>query len=126
MQRNVQSARRDTTNLLVEQILFSSHVMLTKVDRVGSDRIQSLAQSIHGLNPLVPVMSLPWGNLPVDDILAMPDYDYHRVAQLIDELAPCLEAEADEEAEWAYVWCMLTSGACILRGVGAQGLWRMH
>lgn len=97
MQRNVQSARRDTTNLLVEQILFSSHVMLTKVDRVGSDRIQSLAQSIHGLNPLVPVMSLPWGNLPVDDILAMPDYDYHRVAQLIDELAPCLEAEADDD-----------------------------
>ena len=97
MQRNMQSARRDTTNLLVEQILFSSHVLLTKTDRIDSDRIQGVAECLHGLNPLVPVMSLPWGNLPLDDLRAMPDYDYHRVQKLIEELAPCLEVEAQDD-----------------------------
>ena len=97
MQRNVQSQHRDTTNLLVEQILFSSHVLLTKADRIGEERIQVIARSINELNPFVPVLSLPWGNLPLDDLQAMPEYDYHRVQPLIKELAPSLESEEADD-----------------------------
>ena len=96
MQANVRNGRRDTTNLLVEQVLFCSHVLLTKADRIGDDGIRGIAECIHGLNPLVPVMSLPWGNLPIDDLQAMPEYDYHRVRPLIEELSPSFESERSE------------------------------
>lgn len=97
MQRNVRSQRRDMTNLLVEQIMFCSHLMLTKADRIPGHRIEAIARSIHDLNPFVPVVSLPWGNLPVEDVLAMPEYDYHRVAQLTEELKPLLKLESEED-----------------------------
>ena len=97
MQRNVESQRRDTTNLLVEQILFCSHVLITKADRIDEGRIQGIAECIHGLNPLVPVMSLPFGNLPLEDLQAMPEYDYHRVQPLIEELSPGFESEGSDD-----------------------------
>ena len=94
MQRNLQNHQRDTTNLLVEQVMFCSHLILTKVDRIEEDKLQTIAKSIHDLNPFVSVVSVPFGNLPIDDVLAMPDYDYHRVAQLIAELKPVLDDES--------------------------------
>lgn len=93
MQHNLQNSIRDTTNLLVEQIMFCSHLVLTKVDRIKPSKLQSIAKSIHDLNPFVSVVSVPWGNLPLDDVLAFPDYDYHRVAQLVEELKPAVESE---------------------------------
>ena len=95
MQRNVTNQLRDTTNLLVEQIMFCSHLMLTKIDRIDQSKIEIIARSVHDLNPFVSVVSLPFGNLPIDDVLAMPEYDYHRVAQLVEELRPALEAESE-------------------------------
>ena len=97
MQRNLQSQQRDMTNLLVEQVLFSTHVFLTKADRIGEDGIQRIAQSINQLNPYVPVISLPWGNLPLEDLQAMPEYDYHRVQPLIEELSPSFESESTDD-----------------------------
>ncbi len=97
MQHNVQNEQRDTTNLLVEQVMFCSHLLLTKADRVEPDRLQLVAKSLHDLNPYVTVVSVPFGNLPIDDVLAMPEYDYHRVEQLIRELKPALEAETDAD-----------------------------
>ena len=97
MQYNVQNQRRDTTNLLVEQVLFCSHVLLSKIDRVAESKVQVIAGGIHELNPFAPVMSVPWGNLPLDDLRRMPEYDYHRVQPLIDELAPVLESENGDE-----------------------------
>ncbi len=97
MQRNLQNQQRDTTNLLVEQVMFCSHLLLTKVDRIEQIKLQTIAESIHGLNPFVSVVSVPWGNLPMDDVLAMPEYDYHRVEQLIQELKPVFEAESQDD-----------------------------
>ncbi|MEO1525455.1 MAG: GTP-binding protein [Planctomycetota bacterium] len=97
LQRNLQNQERDTTNLLVEQVMFCSHLLLTKVDRVADEKLQSIAQAIHALNPFVSVVSVPFGNLPLEDVRAMPEYDYHRVAQLIQELQPVLEAERQDE-----------------------------
>ena len=97
MERNVQNERRDTTNLLVEQIFFSSHVLLTKADRIDDARLQVIAKRLNDLNPFVPVMALPWGNLPIEDLRAITEYDYHRVRPLIEELAPTLEIESGDD-----------------------------
>ncbi len=93
MQANVQGGVRDTTNLLVEQVLFGTHVLLTKADRVPEERIRVIAEGIGQLNPFVPVISLPWGNLPLEDLLGLEAYDHHRVRPLVEELAPVLEEE---------------------------------
>ncbi len=93
LQRNLQNEQRDTTNLLVEQVMFCSHLLLTKVDRIEQRKLQTIAKSIHDLNPFVSVVSVPFGNLPIDDVLSMPEYDFHRVEQLIKELKPTFEAE---------------------------------
>ena len=77
--------------------MFCSHLLLTKVDRIEQYKLQTIAESIHALNPLVSVVSVPWGNLPIDDALEMPEYDYHRVEQLIQELKPVIEAENHDE-----------------------------
>ena len=97
MQRNLQQQQRDTTNLLVEQVMFCSHLLLTKADRIEDGKIQTIAKTIHELNPFVSVISIPWGNLPIDDVLGMPEYDYHRVGQLINELKPVFETESDDD-----------------------------
>ena len=94
MQNNLQKQQRDVTNLLVEQIMFCSHLLLTKVDRIDENKVQTIAKSIHGLNPYVALVSVPWGNLPIEDILKMPEYDYHRVEQLFKELKPVFETES--------------------------------
>ena len=97
MQHNVQNQRRDTTNLLVEQIMFCSTLALTKADRIEKGTLQKVAKSIHQINPLVNVISVPWGNLSIDEVMAMPGYDYRRVAKLIKELKPTLKVEAQHE-----------------------------
>lgn len=97
MQRNVQNQHRDTTNLLVEQVMFCSQLLLTKADRVEPHKLETLAKAIHELNPFVSILSVPFGNLPIEDVLALPEYDYHRVAQLIQELKPSFEAESEDD-----------------------------
>ena len=103
MQRNLQNQERDTTNLLVEQIMFCSHLVLTKVDRIQEKKLPEIAQSIHEINPFVSIVSVPWGKLPIDDVLAMPEYDFHRVAQLIKELKPALEVECHDDQPYNLV-----------------------
>ncbi len=97
MQRNVRNGHRDTTNLLVEQVMFCSHLLLTKVDRIEESKLPTIAQSIHELNPFVEVLSVPFGNLPLDKVQAIPDFDHHRVAKLIQELKPSFEPDRQDE-----------------------------
>ncbi|MEM8873166.1 MAG: GTP-binding protein [Planctomycetota bacterium] len=97
MQRNLQQQTRDTTNLLVEQVMFCSDLILTKADRLGAGRLQAIASAVHQLNPFVTVRSVAWGSLSLDDVLALPGYDFDRVAKLIDELSPTFDADAEED-----------------------------
>lgn len=97
MQRNLQNQQRDVTNLLVEQIMFCSHLLLTKVDRIEEKKLQAIVKSVHELNPLVSLVSVPWGNFPIGDVLAMPEYEYHRVEQLFKELRPVFQEEAQDD-----------------------------
>ena len=90
---HVRTGKRDTTNLLVEQVMFASHVFITKADRMAEEHLRPVAEALHALNPLVSVGSLPFGNLALDDALALPGYDYQRVEKLARELKPVLDAE---------------------------------
>ncbi len=93
MESNARTGRRDTTNLLVEQVMFASHVFITKADRMAEEHLRPVAEALHALNPLVSVGSLPFGNLELEDALALPGYDYGRVEELARELKPVLAAE---------------------------------
>ncbi|MEL6428932.1 MAG: GTP-binding protein [Planctomycetota bacterium] len=94
MERNVRAGERDTTNLLVEQVMFCSHLLLSKVDRIEERNVKPIADALHELNPFVSISSVPFGYVPIDDVLAMPEYDYHRVEQLVQELKPVVDTEA--------------------------------
>lgn len=97
MRHNLQHQKRDTTNLLVEQVMFCNHLLLTKADRLEEGRLQQIAKFIHPINPYVSVMSVLRGNLSMDTVLKMPAYDYFKVEQLVKELKPVLESESHDE-----------------------------
>ncbi|MEN0004406.1 MAG: GTP-binding protein [Bacteroidota bacterium] len=94
MRHNLEHQKRDMINLLVEQIMFCSHLLLTKADRIKKDKLPAIANFIQPINPFVSIFSVLFGQLSIDQILEMPEYDFHRIAQLVDELKPVLEAEA--------------------------------
>ncbi|MEO1627829.1 MAG: GTP-binding protein [Bacteroidota bacterium] len=94
MRYNLERQKRDMINLLVEQIMFCSHLILTKSDRIPKGKLPEIASHIQPINPFVSIMSVLYGKLSIDKILEMPNYDFHRVALLIDELKPVLDAEA--------------------------------
>lgn len=93
MQNNLTSGKRDTVNLLVEQIMFCNHLILTKTDRIEKDKITAIASHIQGINPYVPIYSVLFGKLDVTSLLELKEYDYFKVAKLIEELEPLLESE---------------------------------
>ena len=43
LQQNMTDGKRDTINLLVEQILFCSHLILTKTDRIDASKLPDIA-----------------------------------------------------------------------------------
>ncbi|HBH64516.1 MAG TPA: cobalamin biosynthesis protein CobW [Erwinia persicina] len=90
-QENVRRRRRGIEDLLAEQLLFCSHLMLTKTDRLPAGAVMTIARALHQINPGVGVTALPWGNLPLKEVLAIPEYDFHRVAKLVDELEEVVE-----------------------------------
>lgn len=86
-------------SLLAEQIMFCNKLLLTKNDRLPFYVVTEVARAIHPLNPQVAIMAVPWGNLQLDELLSMPDYDFHRVALLIDELQDAIDAVLPDETD---------------------------
>lgn len=99
-QRNLEQGQGGVENLLAGQILFCSHLMMTKVDRLSADSVLDIAHAVHPVNPAVAVTALPWGNLPLSELLSYPDYDFHRVARLIEELEEEMEQIGDTPAPY--------------------------
>ncbi len=97
MQNNLARNSRDTVNLLVEQILFCSHLLFTKADRINKEKLPHMASFIQSINPFVSTHSVHFGKLDIDSLFELQEYDYHRVAQLIEELQPVLAAEEQHE-----------------------------
>lgn len=94
MQHNLAHGKRDTVNLLVEQIMFCSHLFLTKGDRIEKEKLPHIASYMKAINPFASAHSLLFGKLSIDSLFDLPEYDYFKVAQLVKELTPVLDAEA--------------------------------
>ena len=101
MKSNMRSGLRDTINLLVEQILFCSHLLLTKTDRIAQDKLQDIATYIQQINPLATTHSVVHGSLAIESLLELEEYKYYNVAQLIEELSPVLQSETQEDSPYA-------------------------
>ena len=100
MRNNLVNGKRDTINLLVEQIMFCSHLILTKGDRIEQDRLPHIASYINEINPHVSVHSVLFGKLEIESLFELEEYDYFKVAQLAKELKPVIERE--EEGDRPY------------------------
>ena len=96
MRNNLVNGKRDTVNLLVEQIMFCSHLILTKGDRIEQDRLPHIASYINEINPHVSVHSVLFGKLEIESLFELEEYDYFKVAQLAKELKPVIELEEED------------------------------
>lgn len=92
---NLAAGRRGVANLLAEQVMFASRVLLSKSDKVPREVLQQVAEAVHPLNPRADVMAIQWGNLSLEKVLAMPLYDYERVKTLGRELMDWEAEHAD-------------------------------
>lgn len=85
-QKHLTKGLRGIENLLVEQIMFCNMLLLTKNDRLPFAVVSDVARAIHPLNPHISITAVSRGNLELDEILNMPDYDFHRISLLVEEL----------------------------------------
>ncbi|MAZ01047.1 MAG: cobalamin biosynthesis protein CobW [Flavobacteriales bacterium] len=97
MQQNIINGKRDTVNLLIEQILFCSHLILTKVDKMQNDQLQEIATQIKQINPYASTHSVVFGKLLIDSLFEINEYNYFNVANLFEELQPTLKSEENTE-----------------------------
>ena len=93
MQNNLAQNKRDTINLMVEQIMFGSHLILTKLDRIQNNKLQDIASSIKPINPFASIHSVHYGKLEIESLLDNKIYDYMRINKLVNELKSTLELE---------------------------------
>ena len=100
MQKNMVQGKRDAVNLLVEQIMFCSHLILTKADRIEKERLPDIASFVQQINPLASAHSVLFGRLTIESLFDIEEYNYFNVAKLVKELQPVLESE--EQADRPY------------------------
>ena len=97
MRANMTKGKRDTVNLLVEQLMFCSHLFLTKSDRIEDAQLPEIASHLQKLNPYVTIHSVQFGKLAIESLFELEEYNYYKVAKLIDELKPILAQEEDDD-----------------------------
>ena len=100
MQQNMKENKRDTVNLLVEQLLFCSHVFITKSDRIEKDNLPDIATYIQQINPVASVHSVTFGRLKIESLFELKPYNYDSVSGLIKELKPILKFEEDSDSPY--------------------------
>ena len=100
MQENIIAGKRDTINLLIEQILFCSHLIITKTDRIEAEKLPDIATYIQQINPSASTHSVIFGKLTIESLFDLQEYNYFKVDQLIKELKPVLQA--DEHGDKPY------------------------
>ncbi len=97
MQNNLAQNKRDTVNLLVEQIMFCSHLIITKADRIEEGKLPYIAEQIRPINPYASIYSVNFGKLDIESILDSQEYDFNKVNKLIEELKPVLESQLEDD-----------------------------
>ena len=93
MQKNMIDNKRGPINLLVEQILFSSNVFLTKADKVYDDNVKEIYKQVKQINPNTDINSVIYGNLSIEFLFNLKEYNYYIVDKLFYELQPILDKE---------------------------------
>ena len=93
MQQNMIEGVRDIENLLVEQILFCSHLILTKGDRVKEKKLTEIATHIKKINPFSSSYSVVFGKMKIESLFEINEYNYSNVEQLFQELEHILDSE---------------------------------
>ena len=93
MQKNMIDNKRGPINLLVEQILFSSNVFLTKADKVDDDNVKEIYKQVKQINPNTDINSVIYGNLSIEFLFNLNEYNYYIVDKLFYELQPILDKE---------------------------------
>ena len=63
MKQNIIKGERSTTNLLVEQIMFGSHIILTKSDRIAPNDLNKISNHIEKINPFSSITPIIFGKL---------------------------------------------------------------
>ena len=91
-QSNLSKGDRGIENVLVEQILFSNQIMLTKTDKLTAQAVKVIAESLHPLNPYAEIVSTQWGNVELQKVRTMPNYNFYLVEQLARELRSTVNA----------------------------------
>ncbi len=97
MQDNFTNNTRNILNLMVEQIMFSSHILLTKADRIKESKLSDIASRIKPINPYASINSVHFGKLSIESLVDYIDYDFDRVSKLVEELKPILESEEQSD-----------------------------
>ena len=92
LQENMSQSKRGTINLLIEQILFCSHLILTKSDRINNDQLENIISLIQEINPYASINPIIFGKLFIESIFEIDDYDYYNVEKLCQELEPILDS----------------------------------
>ncbi|MCH2229246.1 MAG: GTP-binding protein [Crocinitomicaceae bacterium] len=100
MKGNIAEGKRDTINLLVEQILFCSHLFITKTDKIEEEKLPHIATHVQQINPLVSVHSVLFGRLTLESLFELDEYNYSNVAQLTTELESILESEENADSPY--------------------------
>ena len=85
-QDNMRQGIRGIENLLVEQIMFSNRVLLTKTDKLDDQTVGQIAQAIHPLNVYADIVKTSWGNININSLNDQVDYNFFLVEELIREL----------------------------------------
>lgn len=97
-QRHMAQGTQGVENLLAEQIMLSSKLLLTKTDRLSASAVQKIAHHLHPLNPYIDIMATQWGEVDSAMLTSLPDYNFHLVAQLLDEMELMRQGRADASA----------------------------
>ena len=103
MQQNMVEGKRNTINLLVEQILFCTHLFITKTDKIEEDKLPYIATYVKQINPLVSVHSVLFGRLTIESLFELEDFNYSKVAQLTEELKSILASEENADSPYDLV-----------------------
>ncbi|WP_087018526.1 CobW family GTP-binding protein [Thaumasiovibrio subtropicus] len=85
-QANLQANVRGIENLLVEQLMFSNRILLTKSDRLKSSEIKAIAEAIHPINPYAAIVQTSWGNIGFEQLRDIESYNFFLIEQLANEL----------------------------------------
>ena len=97
MQQNMLHGKRGPINLLVEQILFCSHVILTKEDRINNSDLKKISNYINQINPFASIDSIIFGKLSIESLFEINEYNYYNVERLFKELQPVLDLEENND-----------------------------